>query len=138
MATAAIFFKIYPLFLKQFCFKIWNLIPNMNQTQRLLKFFCEKCQIFWRNFWFYARDQKLLLVTLYVKPYLVHKIVGCVFLRWNGWGDYSELDETAKLCEHQCPRKSNYWAHSKARKTKEWGVVSQRKAIIKNKVHTRL
>ena len=38
----------------------------MNQNQRLLKIFRENCQIFAKN----ACDQKLLLVTFYVKSYL--------------------------------------------------------------------
>ena len=45
-------------------------IPNIKQKRRLLKFFYGKYQIFWWNLWFYASDQKLLLVTFYVKSYL--------------------------------------------------------------------
>ena len=60
----------------QFWFKIRDFIPNINQNWRLLKSFYEKYQIFWWNFWFYACDQKLLLVTVYVKSYLTHPIMG--------------------------------------------------------------
>ena len=40
-------------------FAIWYKI-NMKQNQKLLKFFCEKCQIFLWNFWFYACEKKIV------------------------------------------------------------------------------
>ena len=67
----------------QFWLKIRNFIPNINQNRRLLNFFNEKYQMFWWNFWFYACDQKLLLVTFYVKSYLEdRKLVLCWLLLW--------------------------------------------------------
>ena len=51
----------------------------MNQNQRPLKFFREKCQIFDGIFAKNACDQKLLLVTFYVKSYL-----GVVLMKING------------------------------------------------------
>ena len=45
-------------------------MPNMNQNQRLLKFFYEKCQIFDEIFAVKACDQKFLFVIFYVKSYL--------------------------------------------------------------------
>ena len=43
-----------------------NHFPDMNHNRRMLNFSCEKFQIFD----FIACDQKLLLLTFYVKPYL--------------------------------------------------------------------
>ena len=53
-----------------FCFKIINLIPNINQNPKAIEIFSWKILNFWWNFWCHACDQKLLLVNFYVKSYL--------------------------------------------------------------------
>ena len=120
----------------QFWLKICNFIPNIDQNRRLLIFFSENYQSFWWNFWFYTCDQKLLLVTFYVKSYLTTRTIRLNKIRniWNKDQDisnnpvqYWEIENIEKLVEVHFEANNISW---NSKKSKYRGVLLKYKLKV--------